>query len=98
MYALTLQVEAVGHVLTTLESVVTLLPSTHNISLHWKHTNPPMPRPCQSVIRFIDACSVNCRSVLQGMIPSMIGKCLFYAHDTRASHINCIHLIQELNA
>ena len=98
LYALTLQVEAVGHVLTTLESVVTLQPGTHSISLHWKHANPPMPHPRQSVIRFIDACSVNCRSVLQGMIPSMVGKCLFYAHDRQASHVNCVHLIHELQA
>ena len=98
VYGLKLQVEAVGHTLTTLESVVTLNPGTHDISLHWKHRNPPMPHKNQAVIRFVDAYSINCRTVLQGMVPSMVGKCLYYAHDVPARHINCIHLVQELNS
>ena len=48
--------------------------------------------------RFVDACSINCRTVLKGMVPSMVGKCLYYAHDVQATHINCIHLVQELNS
>ena len=57
-----------------------------------------MPHPSQTVIRFVDAHSVNCCVVLQGMVPSMLGKCLFYAHDSNTMHMNCVHLIQELTS
>ena len=70
VYGLKLQIEAVGHTMTTLESVVNLHPGTHNISLQWKHKNPPMPHKNQIVIRFVDAYSINCRTVLKGMVHS----------------------------
>ena len=87
IHGLKLQCEAEGRSLTTLESIVSLPPphTREATKIQWKHRNPPTTRQEQTIVRFVDYHSINCRCVLQGMVPNMIIKCFYYTatpHDT----------------